>query len=115
MDNNLKQEFKHVLFGYNKTTPKSNSYGTLDHVAYILKKNSNTSCLIEGHTDSTGQEAYNLDLSKKRANTVKNYLEGKGVAPSRLRVRGLGDTKPVATNETAKGRQENRRVELSIK
>ena len=115
VDNNLNQEFKHVLFGYNKTTLNSNSYGTLDNVAYILKKNSNTTCLIEGHTDSRGQKSYNFDLSNKRANTVKNYLEGKGISSSRLQVTGLGDTKPVATNETAKGRKANRRVELSIR
>jgi OmpA-OmpF porin, OOP family len=65
-----------------------------------------------GYTDSIGSDAYNEKLSQRRAEAVKQYLVQKGVDPSRIAVRGLGKTNPVATNATAEGRAENRRVEI---
>jgi outer membrane protein OmpA-like peptidoglycan-associated protein len=74
----------------------------------------NTRFLIEGHTDSQGSDAYNLKLSDERAASVKNYLIEKGLPASRLSSEGFGETKPVANNATAAGRQQNRRVEISL-
>jgi len=70
--------------------------------------------LIEGHTDSRGRDAYNQKLSDERAASVLNYLIGKGISSSRLQSKGFGETQPIASNDTAAGRQENRRVQLSI-
>jgi outer membrane protein OmpA-like peptidoglycan-associated protein len=70
--------------------------------------------LIDGHTDSTGSEAYNLDLSQRRAETVRDFLIGNGVSPMRLSARGFGEEYPVASNDTLAGRQQNRRVEVVV-
>jgi OOP family OmpA-OmpF porin len=70
---------------------------------------------IVGHTDSTGPEAYNLGLSERRAQAAANYLEGKGVSMSRITVKGMGESAPVASNATREGRAMNRRVEINTK
>jgi len=69
---------------------------------------------VEGYTDSKGSDTYNMDLSKRRANAVKNLLVQRGVAENRIEVVGFGETMPVATNDTEAGRQKNRRVEIKI-
>ena len=69
---------------------------------------------VTGHTDSTGSDAYNNTLSQNRASAVANYLSLRGVNASRMVVRGMGKTSPIASNDTAEGRAQNRRVELSI-
>jgi len=110
----LNDQFQSVLFDYNKATIRTESYATLDNVARIMGEYPTSRFLIEGHTDSRGRDAYNMDLSNQRAASVLNYLTGKGIASSRLESRGFGETKPVASNNTAAGRQENRRVQLSL-
>jgi general secretion pathway protein A len=70
--------------------------------------------MITGYSDSLGQEQYNVKLSEFRANTVKSYLMGRGLAESRIRVQGLGSQDPIASNETTDGRNANRRVEIEI-
>ena len=70
--------------------------------------------LVEGHTDAVGTDSYNTALSQRRADAVKSYLVSKGVASSRVEARGLGESKPVASNDTAMGRAENRRVEIKV-
>lgn len=112
--NELNVQFKSVLFDYNKASIRTESYATLDNVAAIMNEYTNTSFLIEGHTDSRGRDAYNLNLSNERAASVRAYLIGKGISSDRLKSQGFGETRPVASNNTAAGRQENRRVELSI-
>ncbi len=112
--NQLNVDFKSVLFDYNKASIRSESFDTLDNIASIMNEYPNTRFLIEGHTDSRGSDSYNLDLSDRRAASVREYFLGKGVQASRLESKGFGETRPVATNNTAAGRQENRRVELSI-
>ena len=79
-----------------------------------MKEYTNTVFLIEGHTDDRGRDAYNLNLSDQRAASVLSYLTQRGISSSRLQSKGFGEARPVASNKTAAGRQENRRVELSI-
>ena len=70
--------------------------------------------LVEGHTDATGSEDSNMDLSLRRAQSVSNYLQTWQVMPTRMHIQGYGETQPIASNETAEGRQANRRVEIAI-
>ena len=83
-------------------------------MAETLQKYKDTDLLIEGHTDSKGTEEYNMDLSIKRAESVANYLRRLGVENDRFIIKGYGEMQPVTTNETAEGRQQNRRVEMAI-
>ncbi len=86
----------------------------LDSVAVVLKKYDKTLINVTGHTDSTGSDEHNLNLSQQRAAAVGNYLNLRGVNASRLVVRGMGESMPIASNDTEAGRAQNRRVELSI-
>ena len=112
--NDLNIQFRSVLFDNNKATIRSESYGVLNNVASIMQNYPNTVFLVEGHTDSRGSDSYNLNLSDRRAASVRTYLTGKGLSNSRIQSRGFGEVRPIATNETETGRQTNRRVELSI-
>ena len=80
----------------------------------MLKKKANYGLRIEGHTDNVGTDESNLILSQKRANAVKNYLIKKGVDGAKLDAFGYGASKPIADNDTAAGKQKNRRVEMKI-
>ena len=99
-----------VLFNMNSTDLTGNSYPSLIELADSLKTNPDLNLLIEGHTDNIGNSAYNLKLSEERAEAVKKVLVSHGISESRIQVKGFGDTRPIATNESAKGRAENRRV-----
>jgi outer membrane protein OmpA-like peptidoglycan-associated protein len=103
-----------VTFDVDSAAVRPGLYNELDRVANILVRYPETSILVEGHTDSTGSEVYNQQLSERRANSVKNLLLERGVAEYRITAIGHGETKPVATNETSAGRQMNRRVEIRI-
>ncbi len=103
-----------VSFDFNSARLKPAFLTTLDKVADILQRYSRTTIQITGHTDSIGSEAYNQKLSEKRARAVKRYLMDQGVEASRIRVRGMGESQPRASNETEAGRQLNRRVEMLI-
>ena len=87
---------------------------TLDDVAASLVKYPNSLIDVYGHTDSTGSDTYNQALSERRARAVADYLTSRGVAASRLRSQGFGETQPVASNLTEEGRAANRRVEIKI-
>lgn len=89
-------------------------YPVLEDVAKVLNRYEKTKLSVEGHTDSVGDANYNRQLSMKRANSVANYLQGTSVDASRLQTLGMGETKPIASNKNAQGRQENRRVELRV-
>jgi OOP family OmpA-OmpF porin len=91
------------------------SYATLDGVIEILQSYSDVEVSIDGHTDNTGKADKNLDLSIKRASSVYNYFVSKGVNANRLNASGYGQDRPIANNNSADGRQKNRRVELNIK
>lgn len=103
-----------LLFDYGKATLKEASRENLRNLAEILNKYEDTNILLEGHTDSDGSEEYNLQLSRSRANAVGNYLQGLNVDPTRFTITGYGERQPIASNETAEGRQMNRRVEIAI-
>ncbi|MCX5752707.1 MAG: OmpA family protein [Candidatus Krumholzibacteria bacterium] len=103
-----------ILFDVNKAALRSVAKTNLDKLAAILNKYPDTNILIEGHTDATGTDELNLELSRNRAGSVSNYLAGLGVDPSRFTAMGYGESQPIATNDTEEGRQQNRRVELAI-
>ncbi len=104
-----------VLFDFDSANLKNNNSDVLDGMASFIQSYPRTNITVEGHTDSRGSESYNLQLSQKRANTVKNILVDKyGMPPSRLRAVGYGEAMPVDTNDTEKGRQNNRRVVASV-
>ncbi|PVW15232.1 OmpA family protein [Marixanthomonas spongiae] len=105
---------KTILFDYDKATIRQESYGALQSIADIMKEYPNTVFHIEGHTDSRGSDAYNMKLSKERAASVMDYLTTIGMPANRLTSEGYGEERPVATNKTAAGRQQNRRVEISL-
>jgi OmpA-OmpF porin, OOP family len=99
-----------VMFDINSTRLTANSYPAIKELADSLKTNQNLDLTIEGHTDNLGHAAYNLQLSIHRAESVKKVLVSLGIADSRIQVKGFGDDRPVATNDTAEGRAKNRRV-----
>lgn len=103
-----------VTFDTNSTEVRKGLYSEINRVAGVLNQYPQTLIMVEGHTDSVGSEAYNMDLSRRRANAVKNLLVQRGVASSRIEVVGYGKNMPVATNSTEAGRQMNRRVEIKI-
>jgi OOP family OmpA-OmpF porin len=86
----------------------------LDVVSETLNSRRDVRVVVEGHTDSRGDEAYNRTLSQRRAESVQRYLIGKGVLASRMQARGFGESQPTASNDTDEGRALNRRVELNI-
>jgi outer membrane protein OmpA-like peptidoglycan-associated protein len=101
-----------VLFDTAQATLKPGANQTIDQLAEFLQKNEDTRIRIEGHTDSRGSDEYNRELSKERADSVASALEAEGVPPSRFEVLGRGEGYPVASNDSAAGRQQNRRVEI---
>lgn len=103
-----------VLFDTNKSDLRQGAYFTIDKLAAFLAEYPDRKALIEGFTDSTGTVEYNQRLSERRAQSVRDALVAKGVDASRLMTRGYGVAFPVAGNETAEGRQRNRRVEVII-
>jgi OOP family OmpA-OmpF porin len=106
--------YKNLLFDSGKATIKSSSFPSLDKVANVLTKNPAWKLNLVGHTDSQGDDTFNMNLSKARAEAVKQYLTGKGVGSERITATGKGETMPIADNNTAQGRQDNRRVEFNI-
>jgi OOP family OmpA-OmpF porin len=101
------------LFDFDKFEIKPEYYPVLDEVVRAMMENPGMTVEIQGHTDGIGTEAYNQILSEKRANAVKAYLVDKGIDPDRLTALGFGKTRPIAPNDTAEGRAQNRRVQLN--
>ena len=112
IDNLLSKEKIH--FEYNKATIKQDSYDLLANLVDIINKCPDATVTIEGHTDSDGSAKYNKQLSQKRADAVKAYLENKGVAKERLKAVGYGESKPIASNATKEGKSKNRRIEFKF-
>ena len=103
-----------ITFSTGSAAIVTNFYPVLEDVAKVLNRYEKTKLSIEGHTDSVGDANYNTQLSIQRANSVANYLQGTSVATNRLQTLGMGESQPVASNDTAQGRQQNRRVELRV-
>jgi len=103
-----------VLFDTNSAALKAGSYDEISRVAQVLNQYPETTIMIAGHTDSTGSDTYNQQLSERRAMSVKNALTGQGVNPARMSAVGYGESKPIADNNNESGRQINRRVEITI-
>lgn len=103
-----------ILFATNSSSLNPASQGSLTSFAQSLVNNPDTDIQIQGNTDNTGSDAINNPLSEKRAESVYNFLRGKGVAANRMSFYGLGSSNPIASNSTAAGRAENRRVEVFI-
>lgn len=103
-----------VYFDTNKFNINADSQITLDKLIGILKENPDTNVLVVGHTDSVGAAAYNMELSRKRAQSVTDYFISKGLMPTRFETSWYGETKPVNDNNTAEGRAKNRRVNVVI-
>jgi len=103
-----------VYFDFNKATIKPVSYALLDDVAQAMKDNPKIKVEVQGHTDSVGNDNFNLKLSQKRAESVRNYLIKKGISSDRMVPKGYGENVPIADNRTKEGRDQNRRVEFVI-
>lgn len=105
---------KTILFNSGKASFKQETFPVLQAISAILKEYPNARFMIEGHTDSDGSNALNQTLSENRAAAVRNYLIENGIAADRLQSAGYGETKPIDTNKTAKGKANNRRVEVKL-
>jgi outer membrane protein OmpA-like peptidoglycan-associated protein len=110
----VKYAFENLEFETGKDLIRPHSYPSLNALANLLKQKANYGLRIEGHTDNVGSDASNLILSQRRADAVKAYLVHKGVDAGKLETIGYGASKPIADNDTAAGRQKNRRVELTV-
>ena len=105
---------KGVTFEFDSARLTSQAEGRLDNVAEALQSSASMSVRVSGHTDSIGSDSYNKQLSQDRADSVKRYLVDQGIESTRLTTMGYGESRPVASNDTAAGRAQNRRVELDV-
>jgi OmpA-OmpF porin, OOP family len=103
-----------ILFDVDQAELKPGGMQQLSRVAEFLRQNPDRNVLIEGHTDSTAPDSYNLALSQRRANAVEDFLIMQGADPTRILATGYGEQLPIASNATAAGRQANRRVEIVV-
>lgn len=110
----LKTAFENLEFETGKSIIRSSSFPSLNELADLLVNKPSWKLKISGHTDSVGNDEANMKLSKDRAQATAKYLEGRGVAPSRLITEWFGETRPIADNDTPEGRQKNRRVEMQV-
>ena len=103
-----------ITFDVDQDAVKGSFYPVLNSVALVLNKYNRTVVDVDGHTDSTGDDSYNFGLSQRRALAVADYLNGQGVDGRRFSVVGFGESRPIASNDTANGRAANRRVEIRL-
>lgn len=103
-----------ITFDTNQSSIKPNFYSTLNKVSQTLTEDNKSALLVTGYTDNTGSDSINLPLSQARAQAVANYLSGQGVPRTRINAQGNGSANPIASNATPAGREQNRRVEISI-
>ena len=110
----LVQSLEGIQFEFDSDVIKPESYPTLDAAVETLKSKTEFNLDVSGHTDNIGDDAYNQNLSERRANAVVKYLTDKGISAARLKAAGFGETQPVAENETPEGRAKNRRVDFKV-
>ena len=103
-----------ITFATDSSNISADFYQVLDSVALVIKEFEKTYVDVIGYTDSTGSETYNQQLSEARASSVARYLESQGVLPARIVSSGMGESNPIASNDTAQGRALNRRVEIIL-
>lgn len=103
-----------ITFRTDSSAIAANFYAVLDSVSKVLNEYEKTYVDVYGHTDNVGQAAYNMNLSQQRADSVSRYLQSRQVLPQRIETRGMGEGHPVASNRTAQGRAQNRRVEIKL-
>lgn len=103
-----------ITFATDSADINASFYPVLDSVGLVLKEFDKTVVDISGHTDSTGADQYNMELSQRRAGSVSAYMQSRGVAAQRVITQGLGESRPIASNDTPEGRQQNRRVEIVL-
>ena len=103
-----------ITFATDSSNISSDFYEVLSSVALVINEFEKTYVDITGHTDSTGAESYNMQLSVARANSVANYFKSQGVLAQRIYTQGMGETQPIASNDTPEGRAQNRRVEILL-
>ena len=103
-----------LLYDFDSDVVRPEARTNLRELAVSLEKYPGSNVLIIGHTDRLGTEAYNMGLSDRRATAAATYLISQGVSGARIATRGLGETEPIASNETEAGRQANRRIEVAI-
>jgi len=103
-----------LMFAIDSYNLNNSTQANLTDLSSVLNKYEDTNILIEGHTDATGETAYNQELSVKRANSVYSYLSAEGVEQNRMTAVGYGESQPIADNNTVENRQLNRRVEVAI-
>jgi outer membrane protein OmpA-like peptidoglycan-associated protein len=111
---NLGAVSKTILFEFDKSLVKKESFGELESIVNLLEMNPTYKLSLQGHTDAVGTEAYNVGLSKNRVNAVRDFLVMNGIAAERIIIKHHGEGKPVATNDNADGRKSNRRVDVEI-
>jgi type IX secretion system PorP/SprF family membrane protein len=105
---------KTILFEFDKSLVKKESFGELESMVNLLQANPTFKLSLEGHTDATGAESYNVGLSKNRVNAVKDFLILNGINTDRIIIKHFGETQPKTTNDTPLGRKDNRRVDVMI-
>jgi outer membrane protein OmpA-like peptidoglycan-associated protein len=103
-----------ILFDYDSANLRQEGYDNLRKLAKIISRDKDTILMIVGHTDSRGDENYNLKLSERRAQSASTFMASQGLASSRIEIVGRGEHEPISENETDAGRQENRRIEVAI-
>ncbi len=103
-----------ITFDTDQASIRSSFTDVLGSVAMVLQEFDKTAIQIDGHTDSTGSDSYNQLLSERRAGSVRDFLLNQGIEPARTRANGYGERRPVASNDSPAGREQNRRVELTL-
>jgi outer membrane protein OmpA-like peptidoglycan-associated protein len=103
-----------ITFESDQSDVKPDFYDVLNSVALVLKEYNRTLIDVEGHTDSSGGDDYNFDLSERRAQSVAQYLAAQRLDERRFYVRGYGEREPIASNASERGKSENRRVEIKL-
>ncbi len=106
--------FKNIQFEFNSAILKTDAYEVLDHIASEMKMDKSVQFNLNGNSSQEGTPEYNMNLSVERANAVKTYLVNSGVDGSRMTVKGYGETRPIASNDTEEGKALNRRVEVKV-